>query len=138
MLAQRVKPSGGVIKINGEKVSNHMRSFMACTAFVEQDDVLMGSLTVRETLRYAALLKMPSSKFSMREKMERVDYLLRELGLEKNAETIVGVPGLSKGISGGERKRLSIAIEIINDPAVLFLDGMYLLSVRYQHSFMQK
>ena len=105
--------------VNGESVTKNISKFMAVSAFVEQDDVLLGTLTVRETLRYAALLKMPSTKYSLKQKMERVDSLLFELGLDKIADTIVGIPGISKGISGGERKRLSIATMLVNDPAML-------------------
>ena len=83
--------------------------------------MLLGTLTVRETLRYAALLRMPSKLFSWREMMDRVDIVMEELGLTKSADTVVGIPGVTKGLSGGERKRLCIAVEMLNEPAILFL-----------------
>ena len=118
ILAQRVKETSGDITVNGVKISS---SFRSLSAFVQQDDVLMGNLSVRETLRYAALLRLPKT-ISWKEKMERVESIMDELGLLKSANTKVGTPGLTKGISGGERKRLSIAIELLTQPSILFLD----------------
>ncbi|KAL9655360.1 hypothetical protein ABK040_011201 [Willaertia magna] len=118
VLSQRTKASNGQVLVNGMPVNN---KFFSLSSFVQQDDVLMGNLTVRETLRYAALLTLPSS-MSLKEKMERVDNVMKDLNLIKAADTIVGEPGITKGISGGERKRLSIAIELLTEPSVLFLD----------------
>jgi len=81
----------------------------------------MGNLTVRESLRYAAMLRL-SSKIPLEEKMRRVDTIMEELGLAKSADTKVGISGIVKGISGGERKRLCIGIELLTEPSVLFLD----------------
>ncbi|KAF0973210.1 hypothetical protein FDP41_008417 [Naegleria fowleri] len=118
ILAQRVKETSGDITVNGMKIGS---SFRSLSAFVQQDDVLMGNLSVRETLRYAALLRLPKT-ISWKEKIERVESIMDELGLLKSANTKVGTPGLTKGISGGERKRLSIAIELLTQPSILFLD----------------
>jgi ABC-type multidrug transport system ATPase subunit len=117
-LAQRVKTYGGEILCNGEPVG---KSFRALSAFVQQDDVMMGNLTVREVLRYAALLRLPSY-IPIKEKLKRIDDIMDELGLTTAADTKVGVPGIRKGISGGERKRLAIGIELLTEPSVLFLD----------------
>jgi ABC-type multidrug transport system ATPase subunit len=81
----------------------------------------MGNLTVRETLRYAAILRLPSN-VPMNIKMQKVDEVMDDLGLTKAADSIVGIPGFVKGISGGERKRLAIATELLTEPSVLFLD----------------
>ncbi|KAF6718727.1 ATP-binding cassette sub-family G member 2 [Oryzias melastigma] len=80
----------------------------------------MGTLTVRENLRFSAALRLPGS-VPQREKEARVNHLLRELGLTKVADSKVGTQ-MTRGISGGERKRTSIGMELIIDPAVLFLD----------------
>lgn len=64
---------------------------------------------------------------SMKERMKRVDSLIQELGLSRVADTLVGSPGLVKGISGGERKRLCIAIELLTQPSVLFLDEVSII-----------
>jgi ABC-type multidrug transport system ATPase subunit len=118
ILAQRVKQTEGTITVNGQDVG---KSFRALSAFVQQDDVMMGNLTVREMLRYAALLRL-DSKIPLKVKMQKIDDILDELGLTKCADTVIGVPGMKKGISGGERKRLSIALELLTEPSILFLD----------------
>ncbi|KTF77138.1 hypothetical protein cypCar_00030977 [Cyprinus carpio] len=85
-----------------------------------QDDVVMGTLTVRENLRFSAALRLPKS-IRQREKDEKVERLIQELGLSKVADSRVGTQ-LIRGVSGGERKRTSIGMELIIDPPVLFLD----------------
>ena len=77
-------------------------------------------MTVRETLEFRVELKL-GSRLSKTARDEMVDGLLNQLGLSKVADSIVGGAKV-RGISGGERKRLSIAVEMISSPAVLFLD----------------
>ncbi|WVF67064.1 hypothetical protein IAT40_001808 [Kwoniella sp. CBS 6097] len=90
-------------------------------AFVEQDDDWhLPSLTVRETLTYAAILRLPD-KMPRRQKIARAETVLRMLGLKDCADLPVGGQ-LLKGISGGEKRRLSLAVQMINDPAVLVVD----------------
>jgi ABC-type multidrug transport system ATPase subunit/ABC-type multidrug transport system permease subunit len=89
-------------------------------AFVEQEDALYGSLTVRESLRYAATLQLGPS-VSKSELEDRVDQMLRTLGLEDAQNTLVGSP-FFRGISGGQKRRLSIGVEILRLPSILFLD----------------
>lgn len=86
--------------------------------YVMQGDVLMQTLTVRETLEFAAELKLGGSAAA---KAERVAELSRALKLESCLDVAVG-GALVKGISGGERKRTSIAFELISDPRVVILD----------------
>lgn len=91
------------------------------TSFVAQDDdALMPSLTVRESLRFAAGLRLPRW-MSRTEKYRRAEEILLKMGLKECADTLVGSE-LVKGISGGEKRRVSIAIQILTDPKVLFLD----------------
>lgn len=78
------------------------------------------NLTVRETVTFAAKLRLPQST-SDTEKDNRVAELLELLGLSHIADNIVGKEG-RRGISGGERKRVSIGVELITSPDVLFLD----------------
>lgn len=78
------------------------------------------NLTVRETVMFAAKLRLPQST-SNDEKEDRVAELLELLGLSHVADGIVGKEG-RRGISGGERKRVSIGVELITSPDVLFLD----------------
>lgn len=88
--------------------------------FVTQDDVLFPNLTVRETLTYAALLRLPST-LTKQQKEERAREVVYELGLERCQDTIIG-GAFVRGISGGERKRVCIGHEILTDPSLLFLD----------------
>lgn len=85
-----------------------------------QEDVLLGTLTVRETITYSAHLRLPST---MTEEAIRshVEGTILELGLQDCADTLIGNWHL-RGISGGEKKRLSIALEILTRPRLLFLD----------------
>lgn len=89
--------------------------------FVTQDDVLYAHLTVRETLVYAALLRLPTASFTRAQKVARADEAIVELGLERCRDTVIGGP-FFRGVSGGERKRVSIGHEILVDPSLLFLD----------------
>jgi ABC-type Mn2+/Zn2+ transport system ATPase subunit len=104
--------------INGcrAKITDHRDRL----GFVPQDDIIHDDLTVRENLWYSALLRM-SGKSRIDEKRDIVDEALRDLHLEKIANSIVGSVA-SRGISGGERKRVNIGLELCADPRLLFLD----------------
>jgi ABC-type multidrug transport system ATPase subunit len=91
------------------------------TSYVcQDDDTLLPTLTVRETLHFAACLRLPIW-MSKESKIQRAEAALNDLGLKDCAETVVG-NDLIKGISGGEKRRVSIAIQILTDPRVLLLD----------------
>ncbi|OMP02252.1 ABC transporter-like protein [Corchorus olitorius] len=107
----------GCITYNGRALSSSMKRK---TGFVAQDDVLYPHLTVLETLTYAALLKLPN-KLSRSEKMEQAESIIAELGLTRCRNSIVGGP-LLRGVSGGERKRVSIGLEMLVNPSLLLLD----------------
>lgn len=83
-----------------------------------QDDVLLSQFTPKEAIRFSANLHM---KASDEEKNKKVDQLIRALGLERCQNTKIGNV-FEKGVSGGERKRTSIAVELITNPSVIFLD----------------
>jgi ABC-type multidrug transport system ATPase subunit len=90
------------------------------SSFVEQEDALIGSLTVKETISFAARLALPSS-VSKKERGQRVNDLLDAFGIQNQANTLVGTP-IRQGISGGQKRRLSVASQLIADPRILFLD----------------
>nr|KMM64532.1 ATP-binding cassette sub-family G member 8 [Coccidioides posadasii RMSCC 3488] len=93
----------------------------AVSSFVTQDDdALMPSLTVRESLQFAAGLRLPSW-MSKEEKNRRAEDILLKMGLKDCADNLIG-SDLIKGISGGEKRRVTIAIQILTDPKVLLLD----------------
>ncbi|CAB1099125.1 ABC [Ectocarpus sp. CCAP 1310/34] len=119
VLAQRVphKSVTGGVFVDGSPLS---KSFKRRMGFVFQDDMCLWNLTVRETVMFAAKLRLPQSTPD-KEKHERVAELLELLGLSHVADGIIGKEG-RRGISGGERKRVSIGVELITSPDVLFLD----------------
>jgi ABC-type multidrug transport system ATPase subunit len=111
--------SSGKVLFNGCVATDSViRSI--CSYVPQDDEGLLPFLTVRETLRFAARLRLPSW-MSKSEKMQRAESMLLRLGLKDCADTIVG-SDLVRGISGGERRRVSIAIQILTDPRVLLLD----------------
>ncbi|KGL97879.1 ATP-binding cassette sub-family G member 2, partial [Charadrius vociferus] len=119
ILAARKDPHGlsGDILVNG---TPQPANFKCTSGYVVQDDVVMGTLTVRENLKFSAALRLPKS-VKEEEKNERVNQIIRELGLSKVADSKVGTQ-FTRGVSGGERKRTNIGMELITDPAILFLD----------------
>ncbi|XP_006806132.1 broad substrate specificity ATP-binding cassette transporter ABCG2-like [Neolamprologus brichardi] len=119
VLAARKDPVGlsGEVLIDG---APQPPNFKCLSGYVVQDDVVMGTLTVRENFTFSAALRLPSS-ISHKEKKQKVDRLIQELGLGRVANSKVGTQ-LIRGISGGERKRTNIGMELIIDPPVLFLD----------------
>lgn len=85
-----------------------------------QENVLLGTLTVRETITFSAHLRLPTSS-TKQEVNDIVDATITEMGLQECSHRLIGNWHL-RGISGGEKKRLSIAIEILTKPRLLFLD----------------
>ncbi|KAK4765866.1 hypothetical protein SAY87_007508 [Trapa incisa] len=106
----------GSILLNGHKAN---LSF-GISAYVTQDDNLIGTLTVRETISYSAQLRLPSEMPS-EDKRALVESTIIEMGLQDCADTVIGNWHL-RGISGGEKRRVSIAVEILMRPRLLFLD----------------
>ncbi|PWA46431.1 pleiotropic drug resistance protein PDR/CDR [Artemisia annua] len=114
-LSKNVVMTGDIL-LNGEK----RRLSYGAVAYVTQEDVLMGTLTVRETITYSAYLRLPTS-FTNEEVRDIVEGTIMEMGLEDCGDTLVGNWHL-RGLSGGEKKRLSIALEILVRPRLMFLD----------------
>jgi ABC-type multidrug transport system ATPase subunit len=96
-------------------------SYARLCGFATQEAPFLEFLTVQETLRYAALLRLPNS-LSPAAKTARVDAVIRELDLDKCRHTFVGKQDGTGGISGGERRRLILAMELLYDPMVLLCD----------------
>lgn len=107
----------GTILANNRKLSKQV---LKRTGFVTQDDVLYPHLTVRETLIFCALLRLPNS-LNRTEKIAVTNSVITELGLNKCEDTIIG-NSFIRGVSGGERKRVSIAHEMLINPSLLILD----------------
>jgi ABC-type multidrug transport system ATPase subunit len=107
----------GQISINGHPLT---AAFKRQIGFVDQHDVLMPTLTVIETIMFSALLRLPKS-LTMAEKTQRVLSVLHELQLAHIADSRVGNE-LTRGISGGEKRRVSVGMELVTQPRALFLD----------------
>lgn len=115
----RYRPAG-TVTFNGARPSDAViRS--VCAYVCQDDDALLPSLTVRETLRFAAGLRLPSF-LSTSEKNSRAEAVLFKMGLKDCADNLIGNNDLVKGISGGEKRRVSIAVQILTDPRILLLD----------------
>lgn len=116
LLACRIESKQG--KVLANNLPYNYESFGNFANYVMQQDVLMQTLTVRETLQFAARLKL---RVPEAEQDEKIMELCKRLKLEKCLDVLVGGK-LIKGISGGEKKRTSIAFELISDPSVIMLD----------------
>lgn len=118
-LAQRVNSSRlhheGVVTFNGETGVHSIRY-----AYVMQQDILLPTLTVRETLRYSADLRLPPDT-KQEDRHRVVEEVIRELGLKECADTRIG-DSQHRGCSGGEKRRVSIGVQLLANPSVLFLD----------------
>lgn len=100
--------------------NNHVGVHSVRHAYVMQQDVLLPTLTVRETLRYSANLRLPPG-VSTEDRLRVVEEVIRELGLKECADTRIG-NNEHRGCSGGEKRRVSIGVQLLANPSVLFLD----------------
>ncbi|CAD8112607.1 unnamed protein product [Paramecium primaurelia] len=105
----------GEIQANGQPYNSDQ--FAQFSSYVMQNDVLFGTLTVRETFEFVANLKYGDPQ----QKVDKVEYAIKTLKLERCQNTLIG-NALIKGISGGERKRTSIGVELVSDPYCIMLD----------------
>jgi len=113
------RPSSGRVQINGIDIHERPEEVQGIVGYIPQDDLLMEDLTVFENLYYAARLcfgQLPKDECA-----ERVEKLLLQLGLAEIRNLKVGSP-LQKTISGGQRKRLNIGLELLREPTILFVD----------------
>ncbi|RHY23189.1 hypothetical protein DYB32_009282, partial [Aphanomyces invadans] len=119
ILADRVSSGeiSGEIEVNGKPRD---KNFRLLTSYVAQEDSLLGSFTVLETLRYAAKLSVAKTVSAI-ERESRVQEAIDDMGLRSCEHTIVG-DIFRKGLSGGQKRRLSIAIELLSHPTILLLD----------------
>ncbi|XP_021719219.1 ABC transporter G family member 10-like [Chenopodium quinoa] len=119
ILAAKIPPSkihAGKVLINSCPLEP--KSFRRLSGHVTQEDALFPLLTVEETLIYSALLRLPGERKGA---AQRVRKLMNELGLDQVAQSrICGSP--DHGISGGEKRRVSIGVELVHDPSVLLID----------------
>lgn len=107
----------GDICLNGKKVTNS-NQIKSVSGFLEQDDVFFVQFTPREILNFCARMRI---KGTDAERKERVDTLISDLNLTNCVDSLIG-DFQKKGISGGEKRRISLAIELMMNPQIVFLD----------------
>ncbi|XP_072265876.1 ATP-binding cassette sub-family G member 5 [Pyxicephalus adspersus] len=107
----------GDVYVNGSQLKKEQ--FQDCFSYVLQHDSLLSYLTIRETLTYTALLAL--QKHSKDAIKKKVDSVMAELSLTHSADTVIG-GRVFNGISSGERRRVSIAAQLIQDPKIILLD----------------
>jgi ABC-type multidrug transport system ATPase subunit len=118
-LAGLETPSAGSVVINGVDSHKEKEKIRGLIGYVAQDDLLIEDLSVFENLYYNA--KLCFKDLNEEEIVKKVNIVLASLGLDRIAHLKVGSP-LNKKISGGQRKRLNIALELIREPAIMFVD----------------
>ncbi|CAG8479463.1 7736_t:CDS:10 [Diversispora eburnea] len=113
ILGNRVGKQGvsGTINLNGNRIIKETKRFVA---YCSQNDIFFPQLTVRETLSFTARLRLPR-EMSRSEKLKQVENTIQLLNLSKCADTKIG-DNRVRGVSGGEKKRVSIACELLTDP----------------------
>ena len=111
---------GGTMYVNGEKIlDNEYRNVIG---FVDQDDTLLPTLTVHETILTSALLRLPAD-MGVSVKEQKVIEVMQQLGIFHIKDQLIGSEeGNGRGISGGEKRRVGIACELVTSPSILFLD----------------
>jgi ABC-type multidrug transport system ATPase subunit/pSer/pThr/pTyr-binding forkhead associated (FHA) protein len=113
-------PTSGVVRINGEDLYNIYDTLRGSIGYVPQDDLVHPELTVFEAVKYSAKFRLPPD-YSDDEIDARVEQTLKDLGLDGVKNLMIGRPE-KKILSGGQRKRVNIALELVTDPVILFLD----------------
>ncbi|POS80611.1 ABC transporter [Diaporthe helianthi] len=110
----------GDFYVNGEKVTD--ADFKAVVGFVDQEDTMLPTLTVHETILNSALLRLPRD-MTRTAKEQRVTEVEKQLGIYHIKDSLIGSEeGKGRGISGGEKRRVGIACELVTSPSILFLD----------------
>jgi ABC-type multidrug transport system ATPase subunit/ABC-type multidrug transport system permease subunit len=110
----------GDFYVNGEKVSDS--DYKRVVGFVDQEDTMLPTLTVHETILNSALLRLPRD-MSRAAKEQKVYEVEKELGIHHIRDSLIGSEeGKGRGISGGEKRRVGIACELVTSPSIIFLD----------------
>lgn len=120
ILAQKSKRGSvtGTITVNGRSISQ--KEYRRFIGFVDQDDYLMPTLTVYETVVTSALLRLPKTMSDDSKKLRALE-TMKELGILGIKDQLIGSEE-NRGISGGEKRRVAIACELVTSPSILFLD----------------
>ncbi len=115
-----LRPSHGRTTLNGDDLIEQYDRYRSVIGYVPQEDIIHGELTVYEALYYTARLRLPSDT-TRAEIDRRIDEVLAALEIERTRHVRIGSPE-RKGISGGQRKRVNLAMELLTEPSLLCLD----------------
>jgi len=107
-------PTHGTVLVNSDNLYDHFNIYRTMMGYVPQDDIVHRGLSVRRVLQYAARLRLPDA--NNHEIRQRIDEVLEKVTLSDEGETMV------RDLSGGQRKRVSIAVELLAEPWIFFLD----------------
>ncbi|RGB39200.1 hypothetical protein C1646_690392 [Rhizophagus diaphanus] len=118
LLTGKAKKTSGIIKVNG--VEENLSTYRKLIGFVPQEDVMLRELTVREILVHSAMMRLPT-EMNRATKKQRVLETIQFLELSHVMDSIIGDEE-QRGISGGQRKRVNIGMELVAEPSILFLD----------------
>jgi len=113
-------PTSGQVRVNGEDLYAIYDALRGSIGYVPQDDIVHPELTVFEAVKYSARFRLPPD-YSEAEIDQRVEQTLKDLGLDSLKNLEIGKPE-KKVLSGGQRKRVNIALELVTDPVIVFLD----------------
>ncbi len=120
MLNGYLKPSEGSVQINGVSLYHNPGAFQGQIGYVPQDDIIHREITVEESLNFTSKLRL-GDQITEEERTRQITQILLSLNLTNAKDTLIGSPE-KKGISGGQRKRVNMAQELITEPSLYFLD----------------
>jgi ABC-type multidrug transport system ATPase subunit/pSer/pThr/pTyr-binding forkhead associated (FHA) protein len=115
LMAGILQPSEGSVLLNGSDLNQHYKILKNAIGYVPQEDIIHPELSVRNTLRYAAELRLPPD-MSPKEKTRRINRVIEILELQEREHSPV------ERLSGGQKKRVNMGVELLTEPSVLFLD----------------
>lgn len=115
-----LRPVSGRTLLNGDDLADSYDRYRGAIGYVPQEDIIHAELTVFEVLYYTAKLRLPPDT-SDQEIYRRIDQILHDLEIAQTRDVQIGSPA-QKGISGGQRKRVNLALELLTEPSLLCLD----------------
>ena len=113
-------PTSGELLLNGENLLENFDRYRSAIGYVPQDDILHKDLTVHEAFYFSARMRLPPDTTTA-EIEQRITQTLKELNLEERRDDLIGSVE-NKVLSGGQRKRVNLGVELVSDPVLLFLD----------------
>lgn len=113
-------PTSGQLLLNGENLLENFDRYRSAIGYVPQDDILHKDLTVHEAFYFSARMRLPPDTTTA-EIEQRINQTLKELNLEERRDDLIGSVE-NKVLSGGQRKRVNLGVELVSDPVLLFLD----------------